>query len=172
MREQGKLGWFKHDITHRGITAWLLFALLLIFYFILYFPDKIGEGAQVFGASKETVKWARGLGDSLNIFEHFMRWLGAALGFTVKKWWDPVWNKWTLYGTLYTGVTGNLVERMRRHLVAKSGFCAEYNVRQLVYFEAHERSEGAIMREKRIKRWRRVWKLELIETVNPEWENL
>ena len=75
-------------------------------------------------------------------------------------------------GTLYTGVTGNLVERMRRHLVAKSGFCAEYNVRQLVYFEAHGRIEGAIMREKRIKRWRRVWKLELIETVNPEWDNL
>jgi formate hydrogenlyase subunit 6/NADH:ubiquinone oxidoreductase subunit I len=116
MREQGKLGWFKHDITHRGITAWLLFALLLIFYFILYFPDKIGEGAQVFGASKETVKWARGLGDSLNIFEHFMRWLGAALGFTVKKWWDPVWNKWTLYGTLYTGgIVGGGIYMIRKY---------------------------------------------------------
>ena len=98
MREQGKLGWFKHDITHRGVTAWALFAILLIFYFILYFPDKIGEGAQVFGASKATVDSARELGNSLNVFEQFMRWLGGALGFTVngekiKKLWQDGWQQ-------------------------------------------------------------------------------
>lgn len=102
MKKQGKLNWFKHDITHRGPTAWLLFALLLGFYFLLYFPDKFGEGAQVFGGSPETIESMKSLGSSLNIFEHFMRWLGGELGYEVKQWWDPVFNKWTLYGTLYT----------------------------------------------------------------------
>lgn len=103
MKQQGTLGALKHDITHRGVTAWLLFGALLAFYFILYFPDKFGEGAVVFGASDDTIKSMKAFGDKLNVFEHFMRWLGGALGYEVKKWWDPVWNKWTLYGTLYTG---------------------------------------------------------------------
>ncbi len=102
MRKQGNLNWFKHNITHRGLTAWVLFFLLLGFYFLLYFPDKFGEGAQVFGASDQVVSNMKEMGNALNIFEHFMRWLGAELGYEVKQWWDPVFNKWTLYGTIYT----------------------------------------------------------------------
>ena len=103
MRQKGTLGWLKHDITHRGITAWALCLALLAFYSLLYFPDKLGELAQVFRLDRDATASLRGWGDKLNIFEHLMRWLGGALGYTVKKWWDPIWNKWTLYGVLYTG---------------------------------------------------------------------
>jgi len=74
--------------------------------------------------------------------------------------------------TLYTGVTGNLIERMRHRLAATEGFCAKYNARRLVYFEEHERIEQATLREKRVKRWRRAWKLTLIEGMNPDWLDL
>ena len=118
MIKQGAIHRLKHDITHRGVSAWALFLLLLAFYFLLYFPDKFEEGARAFGASKETVASMKSLGNSLNIFEHFMRWLGGALGYEVKKWWDPVFNKWTLYGTLYTlaiAIGGAFVIRRYRH---------------------------------------------------------
>ena len=76
-------------------------------------------------------------------------------------------------GTLYLGVTGNLVQRVwqhREHLV--DGFSKEYGVTQLVWFEQHDTMESAITREKRIKKWRREWKLDLIERSNPYWNDL
>jgi putative endonuclease len=76
-------------------------------------------------------------------------------------------------GTLYTGVTSNLIQRVhqhREHLAA--GFTDTYEVTRLVWFEMHETMESAIQREKRIKAWRRLWKLELIEASNPRWDDL
>ncbi len=102
MRQSGRIGWLKHDLTHRGPTAWALCLLLLLFYALLYFPDKLGEFAQVFGLSKPTTQRLYALGNDLNVFEHFMKWLGRSLG--ASKWsLDYVFSKWTLYGTLYTG---------------------------------------------------------------------
>ncbi len=76
-------------------------------------------------------------------------------------------------GTLYIGVTNNLVKRVYEHkndLV--EGFTQEYKVHQLVYFEATESIESAIIREKQLKEWNRSWKLRLIEKSNPEWQDL
>jgi putative endonuclease len=76
-------------------------------------------------------------------------------------------------GTLYIGVTSSLVARTYQHkndLV--NGFSKKYRVHQLVYFEEHDNVEGAIMREKQIKKWNRQWKLRLIEANNPEWNDL
>ena len=76
-------------------------------------------------------------------------------------------------GTLYTGVTSDLVQRVWQHkndLVA--GFTKKYDVKKLVYYEVHENAEAAITREKRIKKWRRAWKLRLIEEKNSRWEDL
>ncbi|MEQ8394740.1 GIY-YIG nuclease family protein [Thalassobaculum sp.] len=75
-------------------------------------------------------------------------------------------------GTLYTGVTGDLVRRVAVHRAATVGFCARYGVHRLAYFELHGGMEEAILREKRVKRWRRAWKLALIEGVNPGWDDL
>lgn len=75
--------------------------------------------------------------------------------------------------TLYTGVTSNLIGRIWQHKEkAVAGFSAEYDVSRLVYFEIHENAEAAIQREKRIKAWKRAWKLRLIEERNPQWEDL
>jgi len=76
-------------------------------------------------------------------------------------------------GTLYCGVTGDLVGRTYTHredLVA--GFSRRYGVHRLVWYEWTDRIEGAILREKQIKKWRRAWKLRLIEESNPEWDDL
>jgi putative endonuclease len=76
-------------------------------------------------------------------------------------------------GTLYVGVSSNLVGRVHHHrggLVR--GFTQEYGVKLLVWFEEHPTMESAIIREKRIKKWKRAWKLDLIETANPEWRDL
>jgi putative endonuclease len=76
-------------------------------------------------------------------------------------------------GTLYVGVTSNLIQRVWQHkekLV--DGFTKKYDVKYLVYFEVHDTAENAISREKQIKRWRRAWKLELIEADNSEWKDL
>jgi putative endonuclease len=76
-------------------------------------------------------------------------------------------------GTLYTGVTSNLAQRVWQHkqnMVA--GFTEKYNVKILVYYEIHNNAESAISREKRIKKWRRSWKLNLIEGKNPQWKDL
>jgi putative endonuclease len=79
----------------------------------------------------------------------------------------------TRNGTLYTGVTNNLVRRIYEHknnLVA--GFTSKYKVHTLVYYEIHESIETAIVREKQIKKWKRQWKIQLIEENNPQWEDL
>ena len=76
-------------------------------------------------------------------------------------------------GTLYAGVTSDLIKRVWEHkqdLVA--GFTKRYGVHMLVYFEQHVDMITAIEREKQIKRWNRAWKIELIEENNPNWRNL
>jgi len=76
-------------------------------------------------------------------------------------------------GTLYTGVTSDLVKRVYEHKNGLAdGFTKKYRVHHLVYFELHEDMNAAISREKQIKKWNRAWKLELIETNNPEWKDL
>jgi putative endonuclease len=76
-------------------------------------------------------------------------------------------------GTLYTGVTSNLVQRVWQHrnnLV--DGFTKKYGVHDLVWFESHATMPSAIEREKAIKGWKRAWKLALIESENPDWRDL
>ena len=76
-------------------------------------------------------------------------------------------------GTLYIGVTNNLIRRVFEHkndLV--EGFTKEYRVHQLVYFEQTGSIESAITREKQLKKWRREWKIELIEQFNSGWKDL
>ena len=76
-------------------------------------------------------------------------------------------------GTLYIGVTSNLTARVWQHRThAVEGFTAKYDVTRLVWFEQHETMESAILREKRLKKWRRAWKVELVESVNPSWRDL
>jgi putative endonuclease len=76
-------------------------------------------------------------------------------------------------GTLYVGVTSNLVKRVWQHKEDVSEeFTHEYGAKMFVYFEPHDTAAGAIAREKRIKKWRRIWKLRLIEEKNPEWRDL
>ena len=76
-------------------------------------------------------------------------------------------------GTLYIGVTSNLVQRIWQHKHdVMGGFSQRYGVKTLVYYETHDTAESAIAREKQIKKWRRDWKLELIEKSNPEWNDL
>lgn len=73
-------------------------------------------------------------------------------------------------GTLYTGVTSNLVKRIWEHknnLV--EGFTKKYSVHTLVWYEVHETMESAIVREKAIKNWKRDWKVKVIEEINPQW---
>jgi putative endonuclease len=77
------------------------------------------------------------------------------------------------YGTLYTGVTSNLMQRLYQHREkAFKGFTAENAVQMLVWFEQHGTMETAIIREKRIKKWNRQWRINLIETDNPDWRDL
>ena len=76
-------------------------------------------------------------------------------------------------GTLYVGVTTNLIKRIYEHkqnLV--EGFTNKYSVHNLVYYEVHNDIEAAILREKQIKKWNRRWKLRLVEEMNPEWRDL
>ena len=76
-------------------------------------------------------------------------------------------------GTLYIGVTSDLVKRIWEHRNQMvSGFTKRYKIHQLVWYELHENMESAIIREKRLKEWQRKWKLELIEKFNPTWEDL
>jgi len=78
-----------------------------------------------------------------------------------------------LGGTLYVGVTNDLIRRAWEHRTgAVPGFTKRHNVKSLVYFEVHENIEAAILREKRIKNWRRAWRVELIEKTNPYWHDL
>ncbi len=76
-------------------------------------------------------------------------------------------------GTLYIGVTNNVARRVwehRRGLV--EGFTKTYDVHRLVYWESFARPIDAIQREKRLKKWNRAWKIQLIESANPEWKDL
>ncbi|MDP8228914.1 MAG: GIY-YIG nuclease family protein [Candidatus Electryoneaceae bacterium] len=76
-------------------------------------------------------------------------------------------------GTLYIGVTRNLIKRVYEHrngMVA--GFTKKYSVKLLVYYESTENVNAAIVREKQLKKWERQWKLDLIESVNPHWDDL
>ena len=76
-------------------------------------------------------------------------------------------------GTLYTGVTSDLIQRVWQHkhdMVER--FTQKYEVKKLVYYEVHDNAESAIKREKQIKKWRRKWKLRLIEEKNPQWTDL
>jgi putative endonuclease len=76
-------------------------------------------------------------------------------------------------GTLYIGVTGNLVKRLREHKSeAAEGFTKKYGVHSLVWYEVHESMESAIMREKQMKKWNRSWKVRLIEEANSGWNDL
>lgn len=77
------------------------------------------------------------------------------------------------HGTLYVGVTKDLVRRVYEHRTgAVKGFTKQYDVHRLVYFETSDSIESAIEREKHIKKWERAWKIELIESKNPRWEDL
>ena len=77
------------------------------------------------------------------------------------------------HGTLYTGVTGDLIERVYRHRDSSTpGFTSKYHVHQLVWYETHDDINEAILREKRIKKWNRAWKIRLIEESNPKWDDL
>jgi putative endonuclease len=76
-------------------------------------------------------------------------------------------------GTLYIGVTSNLARRVYEHrndLIG--GFTKRYGVHRLVWYEVHNDIKEAILREKRLKKWNRTWKLRLIEEVNPDWMDL
>jgi len=76
-------------------------------------------------------------------------------------------------GTLYTGVTNDLIRRIREHKNdIVEGFTKKYGVHQLVYYEATEDINGALYREKCIKKWKRAWKIELIEKNNLQWKDL
>jgi putative endonuclease len=76
-------------------------------------------------------------------------------------------------GTLYVGVTSDIARRAWQHRSnAVGGFVRDYGVHRLVFVEFHETMADAILREKRIKKWRRAWKLELMERHNPQWHDL
>ncbi len=76
-------------------------------------------------------------------------------------------------GTLYIGVTSNLVKRIWEHQNnVVEGFTKNYGVHTLVYYEQHVTMEAAIAREKQLKKWNRAWKLRLVEERNPDWRDL
>ncbi len=76
-------------------------------------------------------------------------------------------------GTIYIGVTSNLLKRAWEHREGVAdGFTTRYGCKSLVWFERCETIEAAITREKQLKEWRRAWKLRLIEAVNPNWDDL
>ena len=77
------------------------------------------------------------------------------------------------HGTLYIGVTSNLLGRVYQHKAGVvAGFTHRYHVHLLVWFECYDDPLTAIAREKELKKWRREWKINLIEATNPEWVDL
>ncbi|HZF93405.1 MAG TPA: GIY-YIG nuclease family protein [Allosphingosinicella sp.] len=77
------------------------------------------------------------------------------------------------HGTIYTGVTSDLIKRIYQHRAARTrGFTARYTVNRLVWFEMHDDMEHAIRREKQLKNWHRDWKIALIERENAVWRDL
>ena len=76
-------------------------------------------------------------------------------------------------GTLYVGVTSDLVKRAWQHREgAVAGFTKKHHVKRLVWYEQHPNAESAITREKQLKKWNRIWKIRLIEEANPYWNHL
>ena len=76
-------------------------------------------------------------------------------------------------GALYTGVTSDLINRVFQHKEGLTkGFTSRYRIHRLVYYEMFESILDAIAREKCIKKWNRTWKIELIESMNPDWDDL
>jgi putative endonuclease len=77
------------------------------------------------------------------------------------------------HGTLYVGVTSDLVRRIAEHREgAMSGFTERHGVKRLVWYETHDSIAAAIRREKRLRKWPRAWKVALIEVANPNWRDL
>jgi putative endonuclease len=77
------------------------------------------------------------------------------------------------HGTIYVGITNDLIRRVHEHKEGLvPGFTKDYGVDKLVYYEVFDDPEAAIVREKRLKRWKRDWKVELIERDNPNWDDL
>jgi len=77
------------------------------------------------------------------------------------------------HGTLYTGVTSTLIKRIGEHCEGRiPGFTKKYGVKRLVWYEPHESMLAAIQREKTIKKYKREWKINLIERDNPNWDDL
>lgn len=75
--------------------------------------------------------------------------------------------------TFYVGVTSDLVKRVWEHKNEQAdGFTKQYGIKTLVYYEIHETAESAILREKRLKKWERTWKMRIIEEMNPDWQDL
>lgn len=76
-------------------------------------------------------------------------------------------------GTLYVGVTNDLIKRVWQHKnKVADGFTKKYGIDKLVYYEATENIESAILREKQLKKWNRAWKIRIIHEMNPEWNDL
>lgn len=77
-------------------------------------------------------------------------------------------------GVIYVGITDNLDERIKEHKlkVYPKSFTAKYNCDKLIYFEEFESGDKAILREKQVKKWKRDWKLKLIDDMNPSWADL
>ena len=76
-------------------------------------------------------------------------------------------------GAIYIGVTNDIVRRIYEHRIkAVPGFTSKYNITQLVWFETYDDPISAITREKELKKWKRSWKVQLIEAANPQWSNL
>jgi putative endonuclease len=77
------------------------------------------------------------------------------------------------YGTLYVGVTSDLVKRVWQHKQGLAGsFTSTHGVTHLVWYECHDEIEAAISREKQIKKWRRDWKINLVQSINAQWGDL
>jgi len=75
--------------------------------------------------------------------------------------------------TVYISITNDLIRRIHEHLLdAVDGFTKKYGIHHLVYFEASESIEAAILREKQLKKWEVAWKIQLIEGTNPDWHDL
>ncbi len=90
------------------------------------------------------------------------------------KFWNVYIMTNRLNGVLYVGVTDNLDERVKEHKLKAfpKSFTAKYNCDKLVYFEQFENGEEAIKREKQMKKWKREWKINLIEEFNPNWVDI
>jgi len=77
-------------------------------------------------------------------------------------------------GVIYFGVTDNIEERVKEHKLKtyQKAFTSRYNCDKLIYFEEYEKGDKAMIRERQFKKWKRAWKIELIEEMNPYWSDL